>query len=185
MDCRQPERAPCHCLQCRMNQLHCNTKELYYCISTCISVDASAAQTALRDWASCVCMLIGVCVSCSYAYICRLSMHMLIHLHAGQAIFQCWLLNSEFRFAKKCVQVPNVLSLGGAGLVCSCTLVLGFAEHMSPTRSEAPAQPYWSWPVTKQARSLNSNWATGLWHKLSRQHNAYEQLQPTRDAFET
>jgi len=81
--------------------------------------------------------------------------------------------------------VPNLLSLGGASLVCSCTFVLGFAEHMSPTNSEAPAQPYWCWSVTKQARSLNSNWATGLWQKLSRQHDAYEQLQPTRDAFET
>lgn len=118
-------------------------------------------------------------------YLARLSMHMPTCPHPGKAMFQCLLLNSECSFVKRCVQVPNLLSLGGACLVCSCTFVLGFAEHMSPMRSEAPAQPYWSWSVTKQARSVNCNWATGLWHKLSRQHNAYEQLQPTRDAFET
>jgi len=126
-----------------------------------------------------------VCISCSYTYIGRPSMHMPTCLHTGQAMFQCWLLNSEFNFVKYCVQVPNLLSLGGACLVCSCTFVLGFAEHMSPSKPEAPAQPYWSWSVTKQSRSLNSTWATGLWHKYSRQHNAYEQLQPARDAFET
>ena len=106
-------------------------------------------------------------------------------LHAGQATFQSWLLNSEFSFVKHCVQVPNLLSLGGACLVCSCTFVLGFAEHMSTKKPQASAQPHWCWSVTEQARSLNSNCASGPWHKFSRQHNAYEQLRPTRDAFET
>ncbi|DBB00736.1 TPA: hypothetical protein ACH3X1_000669 [Trebouxia sp. C0004] len=82
-------------------------------------------------------------------------------------------------------EVPNLLSLGGACLVCSCTFVLGFAEHMSTINIQASAQPHWCWSVTKQAQSLKSNWATGLRHKFSSQHNAYEQLQPARDAFET
>lgn len=105
----------------------------------------------------------------------------------AKPLFRGWLENSELDCVQLCVhlQVPNLLSLGGACLVCSCTFVLGFAAHVSTVAPQASAQPHWCWPVTQQATSVNSNWATGLWHKFSRQHNAYEQLQPTRDAFET
>jgi len=76
-------------------------------------------------------------------------------------------------------EVPNTMSLGGAFLVCSCTFVLGFAEHMATVKPEASAQPHWWWracSVPNNARSLISNWAGALWHKCSKQHDAYEQV---------
>ena len=95
-----------------------------------------------------------------------------------------------YRLAKppsevQCVQVPNAMSLGGAFLVCSCTFVLGFAEHMATVNPQASAQPHWWWracSVPNNARSLISNWVAALWHKCSKQHDAYEKV--TGDEFE-
>ena len=79
----------------------------------------------------------------------------------------------------QCVQVPDAMSLGGAILVCSCTFVLGFAEHMATVKPEASAQPHWWWKacfVPNNARFFISNLAAALWHKCSKQQDAYEQV---------
>lgn len=64
-----------------------------------------------------------------------------------------------------CVQVPNFLSLGGALLVCSCTLVLGLAEHLS-----AGEQPHWQQQVCVSAQKFS----TSIWDKCTGKHAQYE-----------
>ena len=64
-----------------------------------------------------------------------------------------------------CVQVPNLLSLGGALLVCSCTLVLGLAEHLS-----GGEEPHWQQQVCASAQKFS----TKLWDKCTGKHALYE-----------
>lgn len=83
-------------------------------------------------------------------------------------------------------EVPNALSLGGAFLVCSCTFVLGFAEHMSHANPEPHLQPQWwqrLFSIVSRMSSMVINMANSLWCKCTKKHDMYEQV--TTDDFET
>lgn len=64
------------------------------------------------------------------------------------------------------VQIPNVLSFVGALLVCSCTLVLGTAEHLSAE------QPHW----LRQVCTLAQKHSTSIWHKCTKKRVLYEPI---------
>ncbi len=73
------------------------------------------------------------------------------------------------------MQVPNLLSLGGALLVCSCTLVLGLAEHKS-----AGQQSRWLQQVCTSAQ----NYSASVWLRYTGEKAIYgriatEELDPS------
>lgn len=77
------------------------------------------------------------------------------------------------------LQVPNALSLGGACLVCSCTIVLGFAEHISHANTRPQTQMHWwqkagSWAGRMQY--VFSSTMVALWRRCSGQHDMYESI---------
>ncbi|KAL3152963.1 hypothetical protein ABBQ38_011993 [Trebouxia sp. C0009 RCD-2024] len=63
-------------------------------------------------------------------------------------------------------EIPNVLSFVGALLVCSCTLVLGIAEHLSAE------QPRW----LRQICTLAQKHSTSICHKCTKKHLLYEPI---------
>lgn len=62
------------------------------------------------------------------------------------------------------MQVPNLLSLGGALLVCSCTVVLASAEHFP-----AGPQPYWQ-------QVLTSAHSASIWDRITGKHVIYDRI---------
>lgn len=65
------------------------------------------------------------------------------------------------------MQVPNLLSLGGALLVCSCTLVLGLAEHKSAGR-----QFCWLHQVPTSAQ----NYSASIWQRYMGKSAMYDRI---------
>ncbi|DBA96422.1 TPA: hypothetical protein ACH3X1_015318 [Trebouxia sp. C0004] len=74
-------------------------------------------------------------------------------------------------------EVSNKLSLGGASLVCSCTIVLALAEHLSA--AETNQQPVWWHKAWTKLVDWSANCTRRLacsWHTWHRNRALYERV---------
>ena len=77
------------------------------------------------------------------------------------------------------MQVPDALSLIGALLVCSCSIVLGLAEHVSTATSDIMTQSQ-TWQTARvlqqNAKRMIAGGLVHLWHMCLRNHEQYQQM---------